>query len=541
MSRKLMLMFVLIWGLAATALAGPYTHFAYLSGSQETPPVLVTNGSGLARLELVGDDLYYTVWFGNLTSNVTNAHIHLGAVGVPGGVVHPLQNLSNTGANGVWMDLTPAQLASLQAHDYYINVHTVNHGPGEIRGQVLTRDTKIANLTPQQEVQNPAVVSNGRGFGWFRLNAAQNNVEYKIAWAGLNAPGTVSGAHFHRAPAGTNGPVIVGLANLTNVSASGNWAITAADVPLYETEGVYVNVHSPLPNYPGGEIRGQIICVCVPEDANFDATADLGTSMCIALCPDRSSRIRVSNLPEGLYPVVTKRLGCTNPCDVECDPATYIQEFFGGQWQNTNGVFWLEIRGDGCICVTLDAVLPVELNGFDAMAGDGVVRLEWSTASESNLDRFEVQRDGSAITAVSASNSASGETYSWTDETVVNGTTYTYTLVAVNLDGTREELAVQSATPSATTTIVSEFALHQNYPNPFNPTTSIRLDLAEAADVTLKVFNVAGQEVASLVSGNLVAGAHTVNFDGANLTSGVYLYRLTAGEFTQTQKMMLLK
>ncbi|MCB9357689.1 MAG: lamin tail domain-containing protein [Calditrichaeota bacterium] len=189
----------------------------------------------------------------------------------------------------------------------------------------------------------------------------------------------------------------------------------------------------------------------------------------------------------------------------------------------------------------VDGPLPVELNGFAAVAGNGEVTVQWSTASESELEKFEIRRDGQLVAQRAASNSASGSSYSYTDGGLTNDVSYSYELAVISLNGEREVLATQSATPSATTMIVSEFALHQNYPNPFNPTTSIRFDLAEAADVTLKVFNVAGQEVASLVSGNLVAGAHTVNFDGANLTSGVYLYRLTTGEFTQTQKMMLLK
>lgn len=539
MHRKL-LFGILFALMASAAIAAPYTHFAYLNGNQETPPVLATSGQGWARCELIGDDLYYTIWWGNLTANVSAAHIHTGNVGVAGGVIHGLQNLTNTGASGVWMDLTPAQIALLNAHGYYVNVHTPNYPAGEIRGQLLTRGTCVASLDPAQEVQNPAVVSNGRGFGWFRLNAAETNVEYAIAWAGLNAPATVSAAHFHRAPAGTNGPVIVGLQNLTNLSAGGNYAIAAADVPLFKNEGIYVNVHTPAPNYPGGEIRGQIICVCIPENAVFDATTDVGESQCIALCADQSSYIRVSGVPEGQFPVVTKRLGCLNPCDVDCEPSDYIQEFFGN-WQWTNGWFWLEIRGNGCICVTLDQILPVELNGFDATAGDASVTLNWATASESNLDRFEIVRDGATMAQIAAQNTATGAEYSWVDATVVNGTTYGYSLVAVNADGSRETLATVNATPQSSAGVVSTYALHQNYPNPFNPETTISFDLAEAGHVNLKVFNISGQEIATLTDTYFAAGRHQLSFDGAGLASGVYLYQITVNGFTAQQKMVLMK
>jgi hypothetical protein len=87
----------------------------------------------------------------------------------------------------------------------------------------------------------------------------------------------------------------------------------------------------------------------------------------------------------------------------------------------------------------------------------------------------------------------------------------------------------------------TEFKLAQNYPNPFNPSTRITFNLPEAKDVTLKVFNMLGQEVAALVKGPMSAGEHTVNFNGANLTSGLYIYKISAGNFTAAKKMMLVK
>ena len=89
--------------------------------------------------------------------------------------------------------------------------------------------------------------------------------------------------------------------------------------------------------------------------------------------------------------------------------------------------------------------------------------------------------------------------------------------------------------------IAKEYLLQQNYPNPFNPVTNIKFDIPESRYSVLKIFNVVGEEVASLINGRLNAGSYEVTFDGSNLPSGVYFYRLTAGEFSEEKKMVLIK
>jgi hypothetical protein len=86
-----------------------------------------------------------------------------------------------------------------------------------------------------------------------------------------------------------------------------------------------------------------------------------------------------------------------------------------------------------------------------------------------------------------------------------------------------------------------KFALEQNYPNPFNPSTNIKFELPKQEFVTIKIFDVMGREVASLVNETKEAGYHSIVFNGADLSSGLYIYKIEAGDFTDTKKMILIK
>jgi hypothetical protein len=115
--------------------------------------------------------------------------------------------------------------------------------------------------------------------------------------------------------------------------------------------------------------------------------------------------------------------------------------------------------------------------------------------------------------------------------------TVAHTLVLPILSGVREQSDV---------VVPSEISLHQNFPNPFNPTASIRYDLRSQGFVSLKVYNLLGQEVRTLVSSFQPSGSYVTSWDGRNdsgalLSSGVYFYRLTVGSFVKTRKMLLIR
>jgi hypothetical protein len=189
--------------------------------------------------------------------------------------------------------------------------------------------------------------------------------------------------------------------------------------------------------------------------------------------------------------------------------------------------------------------IPVELTSFTANVVDHTVVLNWSTATETNNFGFEVEKkSGSNYRTIGFVNGAGTTTqpqeYTFVDEYAEVGVNY-YRLKQVDLDGTysySDQVEVDFA-PAV-------FSLEQNYPNPFNPSTKIVFNLAADSKVTLKVFDVLGQEITNLINSQLDAGRHEFTFDASLFNSGVYFYRIDAegingSNFTQVKKMILTK
>lgn len=192
--------------------------------------------------------------------------------------------------------------------------------------------------------------------------------------------------------------------------------------------------------------------------------------------------------------------------------------------------------------VNFDPPIPVELTSFAAVIVADNVQLNWSTATEINNQGFEIQRrtsDGEfeKVGFVPAHGTTTDvQTYSYLDSKVVIGN-YTYRLKQIDFNGTFEysdEVAVEITAPV-------EFTLEQNYPNPFNPSTVIKYSIPENGFVTLVVYNLLGEKVASLLNGLQDAGRYEINFDASNLASGIYVYNLKSGNFNSVKKMLLMK
>lgn len=123
----------------------------------------------------------------------------------------------------------------------------------------------------------------------------------------------------------------------------------------------------------------------------------------------------------------------------------------------------------------------------------------------------------------------------------MSGKAVTYYLDDIQLNGKSDAQVATGVDNNGTPQVPVALMLGQNYPNPFNPTTNITFALPNESHVTLKVYNSLGQEVSTLVEGNMGAGTHNLVWDGSRLASGVYFYRMQAGNQVITKKMLLIK
>jgi hypothetical protein len=193
----------------------------------------------------------------------------------------------------------------------------------------------------------------------------------------------------------------------------------------------------------------------------------------------------------------------------------------------------------------VDDPLPVELSLFTASIIGKNVKLSWQTETEVNNYGFEVQKsvagrqntEWQIMGFVNGNgNSNSPKNYSFIDDQISTGK-YFYRLKQLDNDGKFEyssivEIDIRNST---------EYSLEQNYPNPFNPNTIIKFTIPEAGNVKIKLFNLLGEEIQTLVDEIKTAGTHLINFNAQNLNSGVYLYKIETGTFTQVYKMTLIK
>ncbi len=185
--------------------------------------------------------------------------------------------------------------------------------------------------------------------------------------------------------------------------------------------------------------------------------------------------------------------------------------------------------------------VPVELTNFSSQICDQGIELNWSTATESNNARFEVERSSDKIqfnltgSVDGAGTTTEPKNYSFIDILPLPGINY-YRLKQIDFSGDYQFSDIIEADFTSL-----EFALEQNYPNPFNPSTSIKYQLPEKTHVKVEVFNMLGQSVKILADEVKPAGYYETEFTPVNLASGVYICNIKAGKFDQSVKMVYMK
>jgi hypothetical protein len=194
------------------------------------------------------------------------------------------------------------------------------------------------------------------------------------------------------------------------------------------------------------------------------------------------------------------------------------------------------------------ATLPVELLTLTAIVDNRDVRLNWTTATELNNAGFDIERKSAAAESWTKIGYVEGngttntpKDYSYTDRGLTTGK-YNYRLKQNDFNGNFEYFNLNN---EVSVGLPTKYDLSQNYPNPFNPVTKINYDLPYDSRVNIKLFDMSGREVATLINDVKAAGYYTINYNASNLSSGVYFYKISAEgngrSFNSTKKMVLIK
>ena len=191
-------------------------------------------------------------------------------------------------------------------------------------------------------------------------------------------------------------------------------------------------------------------------------------------------------------------------------------------------------------------VLPVELASFTSNINKNNVNLNWSTSSEINNSGFEIERKSvsdenvwSKIAFVQGNgNSQEMKNYNYSDLGLTAGR-YNYRLKQIDFNGNYEFFELES---EVVVGVPNQFELSQNYPNPFNPSTSITFSLPADSKVSLNIYDISGRLVSTLINNEFkTANYYTVTFNGSNLSSGTYFYKIQTERNSETKKMLLIK
>ncbi|MBI4429710.1 MAG: CHRD domain-containing protein [Ignavibacteriales bacterium] len=489
----------------------PLLFVASLSGANEPTPVNTpATGTGAFILSTDRSQLKYDISYRGLSGPLSaGGHFHAGPPGVVGPVVRAITGGGpppDTTFSGVWSSsdgtqpLTSALVDSLFAGKIYVNFHTTANGGGEIRGPLrLISGTGFAIRLSGANEPTP-VATPGRGTGWLWLNSGRTRANYEITYHSLT--GNLSaGGHFHAAPPGVNGPIVRNIASggaPPDTTFAGSWnstdgtqPLTAALVESLLAGRSYANFHT-LAN-GGGEIRGQVE---LETGVGFTATLD------------------------GSQEPTPVNTSATGTASVVLNPA---------RTQIDYSITYLGLSG------------PLSAGGHFHAGPPGVVGPVVKNVASGGA------RADTTISGVWTTSDGTQPLTSALIDSLFSGKLYLNFHTTANGGGEiRGQLRFGSDVVVTAVEVVSDkapssFNLSQNYPNPFNPSTTIAFDIERTEHVSLRVYNLLGQEVATLLDEVKQPGSYKANFNANALTTGVYFYRLSTDNFVETRKMVLLK
>ncbi|MEX0822522.1 MAG: CHRD domain-containing protein [Rhodothermales bacterium] len=463
---------------------------AHLTSDQE-PGDVTSEATGSAALSLTDEGLSYRITVNGLTGPITGAHFHEARIGSNGGVVHGITDAFDGGtASGIWTSsddqpLTAERIESLLKGELYLNVHTEANSGGEIRGQVLVSEG--AGL--RAALTNEQASTDQEGSGTATLTLTEQGVIYRVTVTGLS--GDVTNAHFHEGAAGVNGGVVHGIFDaFDGNTATGVWT-PSDDQPLTDdmvtalVRGeLYLNIHTAA--NPGGEIRGQVV-------------ASSGIGSAVQLDPGQEGA-GVESMGTGTASLNLTQAGLAYRLTATGMTGTINSGHFHNAPFGENGGV---VRG-----ISDDFV-------------DGTAAGIWRAS------------DDQALTTELTRELLAGNLY-------LNLHTAAYPAGEIR-GQVRPGNVVSTAIEPASDELPNLFRLEQNYPNPFNPSTTVEFAMTESTHALLEVYDVVGRQVTTLIDGVMPAGEYQVRFDGADLPSGVYFYRLSAGSRQATRSMLLLK
>ena len=202
---------------------------------------------------------------------------------------------------------------------------------------------------------------------------------------------------------------------------------------------------------------------------------------------------------------------------------------------------------ENIFCTHCDPFLPVELSAFTSDVIKNNVTLNWTTAAETNNQGFDIERSsaGSGDWTKAGFVAGNGTTsapkdYTFSDKPYTGH--YNYRLRQIDFNGT---INFHNLAGEVVVGLPTSYAISQNYPNPFNPATKIDFELPYDSKVSIILYDISGREIAKIVNEQIAAGYHNVQFNGANLSSGMYFYRINADgngqNYVSTKKMVMLK